>query len=140
MDVRQPASKARRYLTWTLWILGGLIIALFLVVAGGWLVFWVAELGWPVYTLEGDKLERAALLSESFVAAHAFAEFVGVVLVGVTLIMMRQELSHHDRAIFQASFFPYLSVFNQYVASLSQGSLEGRDCLSEIKEGLARQY
>jgi len=109
-------------------------------------------LWWAVSLIEYGEDETAFALhlahnahfGEMFVPVHALAEILA--LAGVITALLFQQRDLKERAVmfsdtmFQGAFFPYLSLFNQYVTSLSEGSLEGRECPSEWKRSLKDEF
>ncbi len=64
---------------------------------------------------------------------------VGLTGVFISLYVLFVEMRQQREALFQAAFFPGLSLFNQFGASMKDGNVDGQACLSVWRSELCRR-
>ncbi len=132
-----PKTKQSKATTWRRWktpqklrpwFIGGLL---------AWLIFGVFVWGWNTrnQTHFPKGHEEVYHFTTSFEAFHALVDGLALICLLFTIWQQRDELRHLQDAVglqaFQNNFFNYLSLFNQFVSSLSEGNREGRECITE---------
>ena len=117
------------------------IFLLFLFVIVFWLYFAFPMWRWSFDPLE-SSLEREHF-SAFFEALHTLVDALAFLCLLYTVWQQNDEIIDLKKADhlqnFQSNFFNFLSLFNQYVSSLSEGNREGRECTTEWKRMLVAE-
>lgn len=130
-QIRQFQGTPRREIC--LWMI---IIAIFV---GGVFVHWNLDrlLMWYFHVDKSlkpaEQSQELAHHGEAYIAFHSFFDMLAWLAVASALLLQWRDMRHRD---FHSVFFPYLTLFQNYIDDLECGSARGRHVLSMWKNSL----